>query len=314
MELYSIPKEKAVRSRWVLFFALSRTPHALLDMAAPGLAGLLLLDAFPPLKITLLGLFTVFSGYTSVYALNDLIDCRSDRIKIAEARSGGWESYLDSAIIRHPLARGLLKLGEGVSWAAAWGFLAFMGAYLLNPICAFIFIAGCVLEAIYCLLWRVSHLRAIITGAVKSSGPVAAVFALDPSPPPVLLVILFLWFYAWEIGGQNIPADWAEVEDDRHLDGRTIPVRLGPRTTGVLTVALLSCAILLSLALVWVAPLHQKPICAIFFTAAGVLLLLVPAVRLCRSGDPLAAMTLFNRSSFYPLVLLVGVGIKVLFS
>ena len=313
MELYSIPKEKVGRPRWALFFALSRTPHALLDMAAPGLAGLLLLDAFPPLKITLLGLFTVFSGYTAVYALNDLIDCRSDRIKIAEARSGGWESYLDSVIIRHPLARGLLKVGEGISWAAAWGFLAFMGAYLLNPTCAFIFIAGCALEAVYCLLWRVSHLRAVITGAVKSSGPVAAIFALDPSPPVLLLVVLFLWFYSWEIGGQNIPADWAEIEDDRHLHARTIPVRLGKQTTGAWMVALLASAILLSLALVWVAPLSHKPFCAVFFAAAGIFLLIIPAIRLYRSGNPRDAMSLFNRSSFYPLVLLVGVGLKILF-
>jgi 4-hydroxybenzoate polyprenyltransferase len=311
MEMFSIRKEKVERSRWVLFLALSRTPHLLLDMAAPGLAALLLLDGFPSFGVTLLGMFTVFSGYTSVYALNDLIDCRSDRIKIAEGRSRGWEGYLDSVILRHPLARGLLEFREGIFWSAAWGVLAFAGAYVLNPLCSLIFVAGCALEAVYCLLWRVSHLRAIITGVVKSSGPVAAVVAIHPEPPAFFLLVLFLWFYTWEIGGQNIPADWAEVEDDRHLKARTIPVRLGPRKTGLLMLILLVSTVLLSLLLLWVRPLVNGAPCAVLFLAAGVFLLLIPGLRLYRSGDPLDAMVLFNRSSFYPFVLLIGMSLKV---
>lgn len=311
MGTLSMQKEKVIRPRWMLFLALSRTPHAILDMAAPGLAGLLLLDAFPPLHITLLGLFTVFAGYTSVYALNDLMDCRSDRDRVKLAGSGQAESYLDSVILRHPVARGYLDFKEGLFWSAAWAFQAFLGAYVLNPVCALIFFAGCMLEATYCLMWRVSYLRAIVSGFVKSSGPVAAVFALNPQPPPLFLFILFLWFFSWEIGGQNIPADWAEIDDDRRLKAKTIPIRLGPQRAGELMLVLLVSSIFLSLALLWLTPVTNRFACAVIFLAAGAFLLLVPGLRLYRSKDAADAMVLFNRSSFYPIVLLFAAGMKV---
>src|SRR5512135_1255253 len=69
-------------SRLKLFLALSRTPHGLLDLAAPALAALLWLGRFPPLSVTALGLLTVFAGYTAVYALNDVVDYRVDREKL----------------------------------------------------------------------------------------------------------------------------------------------------------------------------------------------------------------------------------------
>ena len=67
-------------SKLPLFLALSRTPHGLLDMAAP-FAALLWLGAFPPLTVMLLGVVTVFAGYTAVYALNDVVDYQNDRKK-----------------------------------------------------------------------------------------------------------------------------------------------------------------------------------------------------------------------------------------
>ena len=68
-------------SRLKLFLALSRTPHGLLDMATPGLSALLWLGTFPSAGMMGLGLLTAFSGYTAVYALNDLTDYRVDQEK-----------------------------------------------------------------------------------------------------------------------------------------------------------------------------------------------------------------------------------------
>jgi len=283
-------------------------------MAAPGLSGLLLLDAFAQLHIILLGLLTVFAWYTSVYALNDLMDRRSDSGRIKLAGYGASESYLDSVIVRHPLARGFLDFREGLLWSAAWACLALAGAYVLNPVCALIFVGGCLLEAIYCLLWRITPLRAIVSGAVKSSGPVAAAVALNPEPPAAFLIVLFLWFFCWEIGGQNIPADWSEIDDDRRLEAKTIPVRLGPRVAAVLMIGLLVASVLLSLLLVWMLPMENRIICAVSFLAAGVFLLFLPGWRLFRSRNPVDAMALFNRSSLYPLVLLIAVSVKILVS
>ena len=72
-------------SRLKLFWALSRTPHGLIDMTTPAFAALLWLGAFPPFSVTVLGLITAFAGYTAVYALNDVIDYRADREKARDS-------------------------------------------------------------------------------------------------------------------------------------------------------------------------------------------------------------------------------------
>jgi 4-hydroxybenzoate polyprenyltransferase len=213
--------------RLKLFFALSRTPHGLLDMATPALAALLWHGSIPSLRIILLGLITVFAGYTAVYALNDLVDSRVDRRKLAKGGFRDTKNYLDAVLIRHPLAQGLLTFKQAVLWTVGWALLALVGAYLLNPACAIIFLAACLLETIYCLLWRTTHLRTLIMGAVKASGSMAAVFAVDPRPSLPFLLLLFLWLFSWEIGGQNIPADWTDIKEDRALKATTIPLRLG---------------------------------------------------------------------------------------
>ena len=78
-------------SRLKLFFALSRTPHGLLDMCTPAFGALLWLGHFPPLYVIILGLITTFAGYTAVYALNDVIDYEADREKAA---AGGFHSTM----------------------------------------------------------------------------------------------------------------------------------------------------------------------------------------------------------------------------
>ena len=210
-----------------LFWALSRTPHGLLDMATPAFAALLWLGTFPSLYVTVLGLITTFAGYTSVYALNDVIDYRVDKEKLQRGGFQDSDNYLDGVMVRHPMAQGFLSFREGLMWSVAWGILAVIGAYLLNPACVVIFMSAAVLETIYCRMWRVSHLRTIVSGAVKTSGAIAAVFAVDPKPSPLFLFILFLCLFFWEIGGQNIPADWTDIEEDQQLNARTIPVRFG---------------------------------------------------------------------------------------
>ena len=159
-----------------MFFALSRTPHGLLDLATPALAALLFYGGVPPFEVVAVGLLTVFAGYTAVYALNDVVDCRVDREKL---RLKGLEAghYLDAVLVRHPLAAGRVSLREGLLWTVAWALVALLGAYCLNPVCALIFVAGCGLEAAYCLLLKVSPWRFLVAGLVKGLGALAAVFA-----------------------------------------------------------------------------------------------------------------------------------------
>ena len=178
-----------------LFFALSRTPHGLLDMATPALAALLWLGSFPPLRIVVLGLITAVAGYTAVYALNDLVDYHIDAKRIADRLLPDIQNDLDSIFIRHPLAYGLLSFPKGLLWTVAWASVALVGSYLLNPVCTGIFLGSILLEAIYCLMWKSSWLKVFISGAVKTSGAMAAVFAVDPQPALPSLILLFLWLF-----------------------------------------------------------------------------------------------------------------------
>jgi 4-hydroxybenzoate polyprenyltransferase len=290
--------------RLKLFLALSRTPHGLLDLATPGLAALLCLGGFPPAKVILLGLITVFAGYTAVYALNDLVDYRTDIAKIMAGREIE-AGYLDGVMVRHPMAQGLLSFWEGLAWGLAWTAVALVGAYLLNPVCALIFIAGAVLETVYCLMLRVSHWRTLVSGVVKTLGGIAAAFAVNPRPSPVFLVLLFLWIFSWEIGGQNVPNDWHDLEEDLRWQAQTVPVRYGAEGSVKVIMACLTATVILLPLLQTASPLPFSGYLKFLSLAAGVVLLIVPAWRLYLAQERSRATALFNYASYYPLVILL---------
>lgn len=297
-------------SRVKLFWALSRTPHAVLDISTPALAALLWLGAFPSLKVILLGLLTAFAGYTAVYALNDVIDYRVDRERVKSGELPAAESYLDDVMIRHPMAYGLLSFREGLTWVLAWGGLAMLGAYLLNPVCVVVFVAGCAFEVVYCLMLKVSSLRTLVSGAVKTSGAVAAVFAVDPDPSFGFMLSLFIWIFCWEIGGQNIPHDWADIEEDRRLEAQTVPVRFGAERATALILYTLIAAVMLSIVVVHFSQAVFELIYVIVFLMVGIYFIIVPALRLYKSKERKNAMALFNRASYYPLGLLLVMVVR----
>jgi 4-hydroxybenzoate polyprenyltransferase len=281
-------------------------------MATPALGALLWLGTFPSVGVIILGLITAFAGYTAVYALNDVIGYRTDKEKIQQSGPNGLGNDLDAVFVRHPLAQGLLSFKEALLWALAWALLALIGAYKLNPICVLIFLSGCALETVYCLLLRVSHLRAIVSGAVKTSGAIAAVFAVDTNPSLNYLVVLFLWLFFWEIGGQNVPNDWADMEEDRRMQAKTIPVRFGPKWAILIILGSLVLAVAMNVVL------FQFPGVSVGlpYVAAslilGLYLLLIPAYRLYRTKKRIHALALFNRASYYPLASLAVVMTKIL--
>jgi 4-hydroxybenzoate polyprenyltransferase len=300
--------------RLKLFFALSRTPHGVIDIATPALAALLCLGGFPPFATVVLGLITVFAGYTAIYALNDLVDYRMDMAKV---KAGGCENDpecpdLDGLLVRHPLAQGVLTLKAGFLWAGGWALIAMVGAWLLNPVCLFVFLTGGLLEAIYCLLWQVTPMRALINGIVKTLGAIAAVFAVNPQPPVFFLMILIGWIFFWEIGGQNIPNDMTDIEEDRRFGARTIPVKLGLVRAGMLAMTCLVLAFLLTFILLWTSPLAFSAIHLLVVAGLGIWLLLLPALRLVENNDRHQAMDLFNKASHFPLSVLGVVIFRIL--
>ena len=298
--------------RLKLFLALSRTPHGLLDMATPAFGALLWLGNFPPLKIILLGVITVFAGYTAVYALNDVIDYRIDKEKAQIGSLREADNYLDAVLPRHPMAQSLLTFREGLTWALGWSLIAVIGAYFLNPICVLIFLTGCILETIYCLMLRISPFRTIISGGVKTSGAIAAVFAVDPNPSLYYVVTLFLWLFFWEIGGQNIPADWADIEEDRQLNAQTIPVRLGTQRAASILLLCIILALILNMVLYYFSPGENVLPYVIASLIVGIYLLLLPAFRIYKTKEHPHAMALFNKASYYPVAVLGVVVIKIL--
>ena len=301
-----------VLSRLKLFFALSRTPHGLLDMCTPAVGALLWLGHFPPLYVIVLGLITTFAGYTAVYALNDVIDYEADKEKAAIGGFSNSQSDLDGLIVRHPMAQGLLSFRQGLTWFLVWALVGLIGAYILNPVCVLIFLAGCTLEAVYCMLWRVSPFRTVVSGAVKTSGAIAAVFAVDPHPSGVYLIILFLLLFFWEIGGQNIPNDWADFEEDKRFKALTIPVRYGLGAARIIVMVTL----ILALGLNGVIFKFSQTDFAIFYIiislTVGCYLLLLPAMKLYQTRKGSEAMALFNKASYYPPALLVIVLFKMI--
>lgn len=294
--------------------ALSRTPHGVLDMATPALAALILLGTMPSFPVILLGLLTAFAGYTAVYALNDVVGYRTDREKFREC--GGLRCIagdLDAVYPRHPMAQGLLSYREGIIWTAAWGGIALLGAYLLNPACAMVFILGCVAEGVYCLMLRLSYLRVVVSGGVKTAGGIAAVFAVVPNPSALFLAALFLWLFFWEIGGQNIPNDWTDLDEDRRLDAVTLPVKLGADRAAGITLISLIVSVCMSLLLFWITPARLSPLYLAGAAAAGTVLLLVPAYRLYVNRASSMASALFNRACYYPVTMLALVLLSIIF-
>ncbi len=292
-------------SRIKLFLALSRTPHGLLDICTPLLAAVLWLGHFPAPRTILLGILAAAAGYTAIYALNDIVDYRSDKQKVHQAGFHRESTYLDAAFIRHPLAQGYLSMPEAVAWAGGWMLVSLFTAYRLNPVCALILVIGGLLETLYCLLLQTSHLRTLVSGIVKTLGALAAVFAVDASPAPGLLLLIFFWLFFWEIGGQNIPADWHDIQEDIALQAKTVPVSLGPKVASTLVLATLAASLVLSAILFQAAPLRGS---LLFYPAvifAGIYLLTLPALRLFQTQNRDEASALFNRASYYPCVLLI---------
>jgi 4-hydroxybenzoate polyprenyltransferase len=230
------------------------------------------------------------------------VDHKVDREKLLASPPDKSQAYLDAAFARHPIAQGLLPLREAVLWAAGWGCVALVCAAALNPVSAYILLLGCLLEVAYCKLLTVTSLRALISGVVKTLGGLAAVYAVAPSPSPWFVAGLFAWIFLWEIGGQNIPADWYDVGEDTCYEARTIPLCYGPRTASRVAAGSIAAGLAVSALVLGLAPGGLAAPFLLAALAAGVCLTLLPVLHLMRNPFDAAdkASRLFNLSSYYP--------------
>ena len=293
------------------FFALSRTTHGILDIATPGFCALLWLGNFPHWQTILLSVFTAFAAYTATYALNDLVGITVDREKFAGGINSGYS--VEASDMRYPLAQNVLNYQSGLLWFAAWFTLALIGSYLLNPVIVIILIAAAILEVVYCLMLKVTYWRTFVSGLVKSSGPLAAVFAVDPNPSPYLLLLIFAWVFFWEIGGQNVPADWNDTVEDKRVNAKTIPIQFGTKKAGLIVIILLGLTVLISMFLPLISPVNLGLPYLLASAAIGYFLLLKPGFQLYQLQEGRLAGRLFDSASYYPLAQLTIIFIFILF-
>ncbi len=293
------------------YLALSRTTHAILDIALPGFCALLWLGHLPPWSTLALALITVFAAYTAIYALNDLVGVAGDREKFAGGINAGYS--VEASELRYPLARKVLSSREGWSWFIFWFAIALIGAALLNMVILIILAAAAVLEITYCRLFKVTCLRVLVSGMVKSAGPIAAVFTVDHHPTASMLFIILLWVFLWEVGGQNIPADWNDTAEDRRVDGKTIPIQFGTQKAGIIVVVALGLAVLISLFLPVVSPLSLGMPYLLGSGLVGFFLLIRPGYHLYQQHqEGRLAAKLFDHASYYPLAQLALLSVFIL--
>ncbi len=293
------------------FFALSRTTHGILDLAMPGFVALLWLGAFPALWKIILSLFTAFSAYTAVYALNDLVGITVDKEKFAGGINAGYS--VEASTFRYPLAQNVLPYKSGFLWFVGWFVAALVGAYFLNPYIIVVLVTAAALEVAYVLLLRVTYLRALVSGLVKSSGPIAAIYVVDPNPALAKVLLVLAWVFVWEIGGQNIPADWNDTVEDKRVNAKTIPLQLGTQMAGTIVLIALALTVTFSLFLPRISPLTLGWLYFLATALAGILLLIKPGYDLFKQqNEGTMAARLFDRASYYPMVQLIIITVFVL--
>jgi len=159
------------------------------------------------------------------------------------------------------------------------------------------------------MLLKVTYLRVLVSGLVKTSGPIAAIFAVDAHPSAGFIVLLFIWLFFWEVGGQNIPADWNDTVEDRRVHAKTIPLQFGFTRAGAIVMIALTLTVAVSCFLPLISPAPLSLFYIIGSLVSGYFLLLRPGFQLYRSRGASQAGRLFDKASFYPftqLVLIAG--------
>ena len=291
-----------------LFLAFSRGLQAFISIAQPALGAVIALVAIPDWDVVVIGFIAAWAGNNAAFAINDLLDVELDKKRFNHLRE--FEGFdIDTALIRHPLAQGYLSYRSGVVWIVASSLIAVMGAYLLNPWCVVFFVVALLLEIYYCRLSQVSAFKFLITGVMVGVGAMAGWIAVVDRVAVLPALAFFVWIAAWEIGGRNIVNDWSDIDEDVHLGIKTIPVVYGHRVAGRLILFFLLLTVGCSVVIAYLVPFNM-----IYLVGAlieGWYALLYPTLRLLKNPSPEMAITLFNRASLYPLVMLTIIVVSI---
>jgi 4-hydroxybenzoate polyprenyltransferase len=282
--------------RVVLFLDLARGKSALFSVSEPVLGAMLAIGAIPSLRVCLLGILAALAGYFCVYSLNDLLDLRADReeIRLSSPDPLAWKpqvAHMDIMSLRHPVAAGALPVWAAVTWVVVLGLIGLGAAYLLRPLCAYLFIGCAALEIIYCSLRRRTWLKVIPAAAMVAVGGLAGWFAVGKTTWGALA--FFFLLYGWETG-RNLTNDLADVEHDRMVGITTLASMRGPGVASKVILADGMAMVLISLAqpVTWVV--------RGLLAAVALLTMTLPSLVLYRNPDEPSAQRYFNRLTFFP--------------
>ena len=295
---------------------MSRAIVAVFVLAHAGLAAILATKTIPDLNTIFIGSLACVFGTGALIGLNDLLDIDLDRRRYvelgpkreADGGSGGLD--IGALFIHHPVARGVISPRLGIAWVALLSFAGLFFIYQLKPILWPIFFAIGVFVVLYSVLGSLSYWKFLAVATAVTLGALAGWLTVTDETSSALWLFA-AWTFLWEIGGRNVPNDFNDIDEDRALGIKTIPVVLGPKTASRVVLA----ALIISYALSF--PLFVLARMPVFFVAAaaavGLYLLLIPAWRLWRDPRPEISQRLYNRSAVYPLVLLVLLMANLLF-
>jgi 4-hydroxybenzoate polyprenyltransferase len=284
--------------RATLFLDLSRGRSALLSVSEPVLGAMLAGRTIPPVRVSLLGLLAALAGYLCVYSLNDLLDLQADRedFRLTGVDPREWKPqilHMDVIALRHPVAAGVLPLWAAATWVCVLGAIGLTAAYLLRPICAWLFVACALLEVLYCGLRRRTWLKAVPASSMVALGGLAGWFAVGRVAWGALA--FFFLLFGWEMFGRNLSNDLADVSHDRRVGITTLASTYGT-ATAVKVIA--GGAVLMPL--VGVAqPGSWTP--RLLLALSALTTMTIPAALLGdEGGSEPAAQRYFNRATFFP--------------
>ena len=279
-------------------FDFSRGKQALLTVAQPALGAVLALAGLPSWRVIAIGLPAACAASFALYALNDLLDRKVDARSLAVGKSEVPEHDIDTAFVRHPLARGVLSLRVSVVWVAGLTAVAVVGTALLNPLSLLFFGAAVATQFVYCALRSVTCWKTVLSGVMVGFGGLAGWVAVAPLRWNALAVFVFL--ACWEIGGRNIVNDLSDLESDARVGIRTVASVHG-EAAAARAAAAVATACLVSTALL------PMPLASVVLALVlGVWSLAWPAVNLLRRPTPAQAASYFNHGSPYPDLVLIA--------
>lgn len=275
---------------------LSRTRQALLSVAQPALGAVLALGRLPDTRTMLLGLVAATCGYLAVFSLNDVLDRRVDARALAAGKADFEGFDLDTAFVRHPLARGDISYRLALAWVATLALVSGVCAYLLSPICLVLFAAAVTLEVVYCMLRGVTWAKTFVSGAMVGVGGLAGWAAVAPIGARALPFFVFL--AVWEIAGRNLPNDLADLPADSRTGIKTVATVLGPRVSAnAIIVGTFGIAVSVTLLRM---PLSATASCI----GVALWLMAAPTWNLVREPASDKAAAYFNRASLLPAIML----------